>query len=79
MLVEIKDVLLSNVWQESFKDRQTGEDVEFCRAMLQATGEPPMQLGVAKEDFEGLKANIGAVGVATVEIDAQPNLSLIHI
>ena len=72
MLVEVENVSLTNVWEESFKDRETGEDVKFYRALITSAGEPPTQLAVAAQDYEGLAACIGVVGTATVEIDAQP-------
>lgn len=73
MLVEVNDVTLTNVWEEFFTDRETGEQVKYYRALLTAVGEPPMQIGVDKADFEGLQGAIGAVGVATIDLDAQPN------
>lgn len=72
MIVEIENVSLTNVWEESFKDRETGEDVKYFRALISSSGEPPMQLGVAVDDFELLRSLIGSVGTAFVEIDAQP-------
>lgn len=72
MIVEIGNVSLTNVWDESFKDRETGEDVKYFRALVSSAGEPPMQLGVAEKDYETLTGSIGVVGTAVVEIDAQP-------
>lgn len=72
MIVEIQNVSLTNVWEESFKDRETGEDVKYFRALVSSAGEPPMQLAVAAQDYDELSASIGSVGTAVVEIDAQP-------
>ena len=72
MIVEVNGVTLTNVWEESFNDRETGQPVAFYRALLSSAGEPPMQLGVRKDDFEGLADSIGEVGTASIEIDAQP-------
>ena len=72
MIVEVKDTVLTNVWEESFKDRETGEDVKFYRALLSRTGEPPSQVAVHRDDFEALVGQIGTLGTATLEIDAQP-------
>lgn len=72
MIVEVKNAVLANVWEESFKDRETGEDVKFYRALLTLAGEPPAQVAVSKDDYEELAQRIGSVGVAVIEIDAQP-------
>ena len=72
MVVVINDVQLTNLWKESFPDRNTGEQVEFFRAMLNKAGEAPMQLGVQKEDEPVLSQAIGVSGNAVVEIDARP-------
>lgn len=72
MVVEVENCALLNVWEESFKDRETGEDVQFFRALVSAVGEAPMQLGIAKDDFEHVKTQVGTVGAALVDIDAQP-------
>lgn len=72
MIVEVKDTVLANVWEESFKDRETNEEVKFYRALLTSAGEPPAQVAVHRDDYEGLAAQIGTVGTAVLEIDAQP-------
>lgn len=72
MVVQIENCALLNVWEESFKDRETGQDVSYYRALVSAVGEPPMQLGLSKDDFEGIRSLVGTVGVANVDIDAQP-------
>ncbi len=72
MIVEIKNACLVNVWEESFKDKQTGETVKFYRSLLNCAGEPPAQFAVLADDYDGLVGQIGTVGKATVEIDAQP-------
>lgn len=72
MVVEIDDVCLANVWEESFNDRETGQPVKYYRALVTSTGEPPVQFAVSKDDFETLSGQVGTVGTATVNIDAQP-------
>lgn len=72
MIVEVKNVSIANVWEESFKDRETGEDVKFFRALLSKAGEAPSQVAVSREDFDTLAQSVGAVGTAVLEIDAQP-------
>lgn len=72
MVVKVENCALLNVWEESFKDRETGEDVQFFRALVSAVGEAPMQFGVSKDDYESVKAMVGGVGSALVDIDAQP-------
>lgn len=72
MLVEVQNVNLTNAWEEQFTDRQTGEVVKFHRALLSSVGEPPCQLSVSRDDFEGVQACIGAMGTATLDIDARP-------
>lgn len=72
MIVEIDDVCLANVWEESFNDRETGQPVNFYRALVTSTGEPPAQFAVSKDNFETLAGQVGTVGTATVSIDAQP-------
>ena len=72
MLVEVENVTLMNVWQESFKDRETGEEIQFCRGLLSCAGEAPTQLVVSKDDFEDLTDKIGVLGTAVIDIDAQP-------
>lgn len=71
MLVEVKDVTLQSVWAESFKGRE-GDTIEFYRSLCVVPGEPPMQLGVAKDDYDDLRAKMGNSGTALVEIDARP-------
>lgn len=72
MFVTVEDVTVTNVWEESFKDRETGEDVKYFRALLSKPGEPPAQLAVTQDDFERLSDCIGVTGSAVVEVDAQP-------
>lgn len=72
MIVEVKNTVLANVWEESFNDKETGQPVQFYRALLTSAGEPPAQVAVHKDDYEGLAAQIGTVGTAVLEIDAQP-------
>lgn len=72
MIVEVDGISVANVWAESFKDRNTGEEVEYYRAMLNKVGEPPTQLAVARDDYEEMAQLIGYTGVAVIEIDAQP-------
>lgn len=72
MVVVVENVSLTNVWEESFNDRETGQPVKFYRALLSKAGEPPTQLGVSEEDFETLSSEVGTVGDATLMIDAQP-------
>lgn len=72
MVVEVDNVCLTNVWEESFNDRETGQPVNFYRALLSLAGEPPTLLAVAKEDYESLAGQIGEVGTAAIKIDAQP-------
>jgi|GEM_PF-2109378 len=73
MLVTINDVNLTNIWEESFTRKDTGEIVKFNRAMLNKAGEPPMQLAVAREDLENVSAFVGSNGNAVVNVDARPN------
>ena len=72
MIVEVGNVVLTNVWEETFNDRETGQPVNFYRALLSTVGEPPTQLAVAKEDYETLAAQVGEEGTAAIRIDAQP-------
>lgn len=72
MFVTVDDVTITNVWEASFKDRETHEDVKYYRALLTKTGEPPAQLAVTADDFETLRDCIGVTGRMAVEIDAQP-------
>lgn len=72
MIVAIEDVNLTNVWQESFTRKDSGEVIEFHRAMLNKAGEPPMQLAVTKDDIETVSAYVGETGRALVNIDARP-------
>lgn len=72
MQVEIQEVNLTNVWQESFTNRETGEVVEFHRAMLNKAGEPPMQLSVAKDDVPVVSDSVGLNGTALLELNARP-------
>ena len=72
MYVTVEEVTILNVWEESFKDRETGEEVKYYRALLSKPGEAPAQLAVAESDFETLKDYIGVTGNMTLEIDAQP-------
>lgn len=76
MLVYVDDVALTNVWEESFKDRETGEDVVFYRALLTVAGQPPVQLGVRGEDYEQLAQHVGELGRVCLEIMAQPGRRL---
>lgn len=71
MILEIANTSITNVWAEKFKGRE-GEDVEFYRALLNVPGEAPVQIGVAKDDFNELSARIGANGTALIELDARP-------
>ena len=83
MIVEIEDVCLANVWEESFNDKETGQPVNFYRALVTSTGEPPAQFAVSKDNFETLAGQVGTVGTATISIDAQPGrrvrVSLVRI
>lgn len=73
MQVVINEVNLTNVWQETFKRKETGEIVEYYRAMLNKAGEPPMQLAVAKDDLEAVQPFVGCTGKAVINLDAKPN------
>lgn len=72
MIVAIQDINLTNVWQESFTDRQTGEKVEYNRALLNKTGEPPLQIGLHNDDYETVSEFVGMTGTALIDLDAQP-------
>lgn len=72
MLVDVENVNLTNVWEEQFTNRETGEVVKFHRALISSVGEPPSQLAVNRDDYEELQTQIGTVGTATIEIDARP-------
>lgn len=72
MIVEVKSVSVTNVWEESFTDRETGEPVAYYRALLSKVGEPPTQLAVARDDYEQLVPLVGTEGTAVLEIMAQP-------
>lgn len=72
MLVKVADVCVTNVWQEQFTDRKTGEVVTFCRALLSKVGEPPTQLSVQSGDYEDMCDFIGGAGNALIEIEARP-------
>lgn len=71
MLIEINDVTVSSVWRETFTGRD-GDEVEFFRALLTVPGEPPMQLGVSRDDFETMRDRSGAKGTAIIDLDARP-------
>lgn len=72
MRLSIENACLLNVWEDSFKDRETGEDVKYCRALLSVPGEAPMQFAVAPDDFASVSALIGNVGDFAIDLDAQP-------
>ena len=72
MKVEIQNATLSNVWQESFTNRETGENVEFWRALVNVPGEAPAQFGVARDDVEKVTPFVGDSGIAVVNLDARP-------
>lgn len=72
MIVAIEEVNLTNVWMEQFTRRDSGEVIEYYRAMLNKAGEPPMQLAVTKDDLPNVEQYTGGVGTALVNIDARP-------
>ena len=73
MILELENVVCTNVWEDSFVDKETNEVVRYWRVLLTKAGEPPCQLKVQEQDFEEFKKNIGKVGTALIELDAQPN------
>lgn len=73
MLVTINEVNLTNVWEESFTRKDTGEIVKYNRAMLNKAGEPPMQLAVSREDLDEVSSFVGSNGNAVINLDARPN------
>lgn len=79
MIISIGEVTVSNVWKETFTGRD-GDEVEFFRALVNVPGEPPLQLGVTKDDFPELSAMIGRTGEGVIDLDARPgNRVRVHL
>lgn len=75
MIIELKDTVLINVYRKTFEKKLedgTTQEIEYFQALISTVGEPPLQFGVNKEDFEDLKKKIGSVGTALIDLDAEP-------
>lgn len=62
---------VSSVWADSFTGAD-GDEVEYYRALVSVAGEAPMQLSVARDDYEKLAGCIGVTGNCVLDISANP-------